>query len=123
MGRRRLLVLSALLLSVGATAVGCAAPAPSVEVGDSTVIIDVRTPEEFASGHLEGAENVDLQSGAFEAEISEYALDGEYVVYCRSGNRSAQAAALMDSLGFEDVTDAGGLNEAAQATGLPIVSG
>lgn len=119
--RRRLLVLSVLLLGVGAAAVGCAASAPSVDVGDSTVIIDVRTPDEYASGHLEGAENVDLQSGDFEAEISEYALDGEYVVYCRSGNRSAQAVAIMDSLGFEDVTDAGGLTEASQATGLSIV--
>lgn len=121
MGRRRLLVLSVLLFGVGAAAVGCAAPEPSIEVGDSTVIIDVRTPDEFGSGHLEGAENVDLQSGDFEAEISEYALDGEYIVYCRSGNRSAQAAAVMDSLGFEDVTDAGGVNEASQATGLGIV--
>lgn len=121
MGRRRLLVLSVLLFGVGSAAVGCAAPEPSIEVGASTVIIDVRTPDEFGSGHLEGAENVDLQSGDFEAEISEYALDGEYIVYCRSGNRSAQAAAVMDSLGFEDVTDAGGVNEASQATGLGIV--
>ena len=50
-------------------------------------------------------------------------VDGDYVVYCRSGNRSAQAAAIMAGLGFENVTDAGGIQSASGATGLPIVTG
>ena len=47
--------------------------------------------------------------------------DRAYIVYCRSGNRSAAAAARMRDLGFTDVVDAGGFAEAAEATGLEIV--
>jgi len=86
------------------------------------VIIDVRTPEEYAEGHLEGAINVNLQSGSFEQEIAEQPLDGTYIVYCRTGNRSAQAVAIMTELGFGDVTDAGGVSDASAATGIPIVT-
>lgn len=94
-----------------------------VAVTSDTVIVDVRTPEEYAAGHLDGAVNINLQSGEFEQEISELPADGTYIVYCRSGNRSAQAAAIMDTLGFTDVTDLGAVENASSATGIPIVTG
>jgi phage shock protein E len=118
---RRTATAVALLLAVGGGATACAST-PAVEVGDETVVVDVRTPEEFAAGHLEGAVNVNLQSGDFEGEISELPIDGEYVVYCRSGSRSAQAVEIMTEVGFDDVTDAGGIDRAASATGLPVVT-
>lgn len=86
-------------------------------------MIDVRTPGEYAGGHLEGAVLLDLNSGAFAAAIPSLEPDAEYVVYCRSGNRSGQAVAMMEQAGFANVTDLGGVGDAAAATGLPIVSG
>jgi rhodanese-related sulfurtransferase len=100
---------------------GCAAAAPSsIAIGEDTVVVDVRTPAEYAGGHLEGAVNIDLQSSGFEAAIAELDPDNEYVVYCQSGNRSAQATDAMEAAGL-DVQDAGGISEAEQATGLAVV--
>lgn len=120
--RRIRLILAALAAVVLTTSLAACSTAPSVEVPDGAVIIDVRTPDEYAEGHLEGAINVNLQSGSFEQEIAEQPVDGTYIVYCRTGNRSAQAVAIMSELGFTDVTDAGGISDASAATGIPIVT-
>ena len=93
-----------------------------VVVPDSATIIDVRTPEEYVEGHLEGAVNLDVQSGRFEEELEGLDPDAAYVVYCRTGNRSAAAVATMEASGFTDVTDLGGLEDAATSTGIDIVS-
>jgi phage shock protein E len=87
---------------------------------DDLTIIDVRTPEEFADGHLADAELVDIYEAAFRDEIDGLDRDGSYVLYCRSGNRSGQAAAFMQELGFAEVYDAGGLADLANA-GATIV--
>ncbi|MRX43439.1 rhodanese-like domain-containing protein [Agromyces kandeliae] len=120
---RRARGLRAGLVAVaGATALalgGCASPEP-IELGADTVVVDVRTPAEYAAGHLDGAVNLDLTSGELAAEIPALDAEGDYVVYCKSGNRSAQAASLMEDAGL-DVTDAGSMQQAADATGLPIV--
>ncbi|WP_353813335.1 rhodanese-like domain-containing protein [Agromyces sp. SYSU T00266] len=98
---------------------GCATAEP-IELGADTVVVDVRTPAEYAAGHLDGAVNLDLTSGQLAAEIPALDAEGDYVVYCKSGNRSAQATALMEGAGL-DVTDAGSMQQAADATGLEIV--
>ena len=67
------------------------------------VILDVRTPGEFAEGYIEGAQNIDFQSGNFENEIAALDENVTYAVYCRSGNRSGQAAKIMHDAGFHDV--------------------
>lgn len=92
-----------------------------VPVAEDAVVIDVRTPAEYAEGHLDGAVNLDVQDAGFTAEVA--ALDAEvpYVVYCRSGNRSAAAAAAMAQAGL-DVIDAGALADAARTTGLDVVT-
>ncbi len=84
-------------------------------------IIDVRTPSEYAAGHLKGAVNIDVDSPTFDARVSQLPKGPTYVVYCRSGNRSARAAQRMSELGFASVTDAGSMSEAAADTGLPVV--
>ena len=99
----------------------CGAPKESVKIGSDTVVIDVRTPAEFASGHLKGAVNIDLSSPEFSARIAELDPAGDYVVYCRSGNRSATATSYMKDAGITKVTDVGGLNDASDATGLAVV--
>jgi rhodanese-related sulfurtransferase len=109
-------------LALGLTACTSAgSSAASVEVGENTVILDVRTPEEYASGHLDGAQLLDFNGGEVAAAIPTLDPEAEYVVYCRSGNRSGQAIALMEQAGFTDLTNLGSLEQAAQTTGLPVV--
>ena len=90
---------------------------------DDLVILDVRTPEEFTEGHIEGAVLIDIYEPTFADDVD--ALDREvpYVVYCRSGNRSGQATALMGDLGFESVQDVDGGVVAWTEAGLPLVTG
>ena len=87
------------------------------------VVIDVRTPAEYAEGHLEGAVLVDFNAPDFAEQIAEFDTDGEYVIYCRSGNRSAGARDVMTDLGFEDVVDVEGGIVAWNDAGLPTVTG
>lgn len=84
-------------------------------------VIDVRTPEEFAGGHLEAATLVDFYDETFADQIAALDPGGDYLVYCRSGNRSGQAVALMQQLGFEQVYDLDGGVVAYEAAGLPLV--
>ena len=88
-----------------------------------TVVLDVRTPAEFARGHLPGAVNLDLQSADFQTRLDELDQDDRYAVYCQSGNRSAQALATMVDLGFADVAHLEGGIGAWQAADLPVVTG
>lgn len=111
----------ALALGLVGGLAACSTPDP-VTIGDSTVIIDVRTPEEFAEGHLEGAINIDVQAETFDATVQQLDNTSDYVVYCRSGNRSAAAIDRMSDLGFTSLVNAGGLQSAASATGLEIVT-
>ncbi|MEI6406352.1 MAG: rhodanese-like domain-containing protein [Actinomycetes bacterium] len=69
----------------------------------SIVLVDVRTPSEFASGHISGATNIDFESGSFESDIKKLDKSKVYAVYCRSGNRSGQATALMAKNGFATI--------------------
>ena len=66
---------------------------------EGVTVIDVRSPEEFAEGHLPGAVNVDVQAPSFPAEIAELDPSARYAVYCRSGNRSRVAIDLMTQAG------------------------
>ena len=92
-----------------------------IESGERTVI-DVRTAPEFAAGHVDGAENIDATASSFTDQVERLDTDGEYLVYCQSGNRSADAAEKMADLGFTDVVDAGGIVD-LQAAGADIVPG
>lgn len=85
------------------------------------VVIDVRTPAEFAEGHLDGAVNLDLEGGVFEQQFMSLSKDGTYSIYCRSGRRSAVAVQMMKDAGYTYIIDLGGLEEAQEATGLEIV--
>lgn len=118
---KKVIAAIALLFATTLGMTACSSPVPTVEVSSETTIIDVRTPAEFAEGHLEGAVNIDVQSPSFASTISSLPADGEYVVYCRSGNRSAQAISQMNQMGFTNLTDAGSVQEASDATGIPVV--
>ncbi len=91
-------------------------------VGDSTFhVLDVRTPEEFAGGHVEGAKNIDFYAKDFANRLRSLDKDASYVVYCHTGNRSGQATTLMHQLGFKHVYDVQGGIAAWQQAGLPTV--
>ena len=120
---RRIFLSIALALGLALGATACAPTAEPVALDASTVVIDVRTPAEFASGHLEGAINIDVQSTDFESRISELDPAGTYFVYCRSGNRSGQAIDRMEALGFGDLTNGGSVESASASTGLAVVTG
>jgi rhodanese-related sulfurtransferase len=90
---------------------------------DGVVLLDVRTPQEFAEGHLEGAVNLDVEATDFAARAAELDPDASYAVYCRSGNRSQAAMLAMRSAGVTAAADlAGGIGAWTQA-GLPVVTG
>ena len=67
--------------------------------------IDVRTKAEYEAGHIEGAQNLDFYSPNFSALVDALDKSRPYLVYCRSGHRSAEAVELMQGLGFTQVND------------------
>lgn len=108
-------------LALTLAAAGCASPAPSAApLPDDAVVIDVRTAEEYASGHLGSAVLLDVSNGDFEAALTDLDPAVPYFVHCRSGSRSAVAVAMMRDAGLTDVTDLGSLEQASEATGLQI---
>lgn len=86
------------------------------------VILDVRTAEEFAEGHVDGAIMIDFYGEDFADQIAALDPDVPYVLYCRSGNRSGQTIALMQELGFTDVADVDGGVLQWGSAGLPLVN-
>jgi hypothetical protein len=93
-----------------------------VLMNSDTTIIDVRTPAEFAEGHLEGAINIDWQGATFVDEMAQFDLSGTYILYCRSGNRSGLAIDALSGRGYTNLSNGGGVDEASSLTGLAIVS-
>lgn len=87
---------------------------------DDRIVIDVRTPEEFAEGHLSGARNIDIRGSGFDDQVGDLDPDASYLVYCRTANRSAGARQLMTELGFRDVADIAGGTVAWTDAGLPL---
>ena len=86
------------------------------------VILDVRTPEEFDEGHIDGATMLDFYEPDFADQLATLDPEVPYVLYCRSGNRSSQARTIMAELGFTTVDDVDGGILAWQSAGLPVVT-
>ena len=107
------------LVRVSASAAAATIEDPPADL----VILDVRTPDEFAEGHIDGAVMIDFYGDDFAAELSTLDHDVPYVLYCRSGNRSGQTLAMMGQLGFTSVQDVDGGILAWEEAGLPTVSG
>ena len=84
------------------------------------VILDVRTPQEFAQGHLVDAVNLDFHAPTFRGELDKFEKTKTYLVYCRSGNRSGKALDVMRELGFAEAYNViGGMNVWTRE-GLPV---
>lgn len=118
--RRTALALA--LLGLMGSAAACTATDAAVEplaVAAGT-LIDVRTPEEFAEGHLEGAINMPVELPTFAAQVAELDPDVEYLVYCRSGRRADVALDYMGSIGLTGV-NLGSVERASSVTGISVV--
>lgn len=72
------------------------------------VILDVRTPEEYADGHIVESILLDFYADNFEAELNKLDKSQTYLVYCRSGNRSGKSVRMMKDLNFREVYDIDG---------------
>ncbi len=111
-------------VTAGAVVVSPEEAAATIEAApDGLVILDVRTPEEFAEARIEGATLLDFYRADFAERLAELDRDVPYVLYCRSGSRSDQAFALMRELGFTSVQDVDGGIVGWMDAGLPVVSG
>jgi rhodanese-related sulfurtransferase len=84
------------------------------------VILDVRTPEEYRSGHLPGSRMLNYRSPAFRDSLARMDRSVTYLVYCRSGHRSGEATRIMASMGFQKVYDLQGGILSWNAQGLPL---
>ena len=125
----------ALLLSCAAAAVcGCAC-GNAEKASDGTraeqsapidmsseILLDVRSPEEYASGYLKGARNI--PHDRIGAEIAAVAPDKStrIILYCRSGRRANTALETLRAMGYTDVSNFGGLEDAQERLGLPVVT-
>lgn len=106
-----------LLLTILCTLCWCGAAA---EV-NNPMIIDVRTTEEWNAGHLASAQHVELQTIAANIEQLVPDKDQQLYLYCRSGNRSGQAKAIIEQMGYSNVINAGGVNDASLLLNKAIV--
>lgn len=68
-------------------------------------IIDIRTPQEYTSGHIDGAINIDFYASDFTQQLEKLDKATAYSIYCRSGSRSGRALEIMKDIGFTDVAD------------------
>ncbi len=120
-------------VSVSAGTTAASAPADGAELDATafaaalkrpgTTIVDVRTPQEFAQGHLPGAVNIDVEGTDFAQQVQTLDPGAPYAVYCRSGNRSAVALQVMDQLGFTGAYHLGGGISAWTSAGGEVVTG
>ena len=90
---------------------------------ESGVLLDVRTAEEFAEAHLEGATQLDYyETDSFSAALDQLDKSKTYYIYCRSGTRSSNAQAMMYEKGFKEVYNLDGGILAWRKAQLPVVT-
>jgi thioredoxin len=92
----------------------------AIQADPDAVIVDVRTPKEFAEGFIVRAQNVDFNNSNFRAAADDLDRNKAYYVYCLAGSRSADAAAYMRAQGFKSVYELKGGLIAWQKSNLPL---
>jgi phage shock protein E len=103
-------VFAFLTLTFACRAGGADAAVVREKIKAGALVVDVRTPAEFASGAYQGAINIPLDQ--VEKRLADFgARKHAIVVYCRTGNRSGQAKVILEKNGFSDVTNGGGLKD------------
>ncbi len=114
-------VVAALVAIFAVGSLSSCASAPT-DMSAYAAVIDVRTQEEWAAGHLDGAVHIDIQGADFASQIEALDHSANYIVYCRSGNRAGQAIQQMKDAGFTgELVNAGSVEDAAQMTSMKVV--
>ncbi|MBE2251616.1 MAG: rhodanese-like domain-containing protein [Myxococcus sp.] len=109
MKRFLLVILAALALGTSACASPGITPADAKAlVQKGAALVDVRSPEEFASGHIEGAVNIPIDQ--LDARKGELKKDADIVLYCRSGARSERGRVLLSGAGYTKVYNLGAMS-------------
>jgi rhodanese-related sulfurtransferase len=80
-------------------------PTEFKEKSTNQTIIDIRTPQEFSQGHIEGAVNINYYDSNFMDQIAKYDKNQPIFIYCRSGNRTSSASRKMADFGFKQIND------------------
>jgi phage shock protein E len=87
----------------------------------TTILLDVRTPEEYAEGHIAGAINIDYKGADFASRVDSLDKSKSYDLYCRSGHRSGESLKLMEEKGFTKVHHLDGGILKWQESGEPVI--
>ena len=103
----------------GITHADAKAAAKLVAKGEVTVL-DVRTPGEFAAGHIAGATNLNFQASDFAAQLGKLDKEKKYLVHCASGGRSTRSLPRFTELGFKQVIHLDGGFKAWESAGNPV---
>ena len=130
---KKVVALTAAAIAVVGLLAGCSSSNDAIKKVDpvafnnvvtqpGVIVLDVRTPEEFKTGHLVNAININLEGSDFASEVSKLDKNSTVAVYCRSGNRSGVATKQMAELGFTDMYDMQGGIVEWQAAGGQVVN-
>jgi len=124
------IIMKNLMMLLLLCVVGCSSPENKSDVVSveefrnkitlGATLLDVRTPEEYASGHIAGAVNIDVKDPLFEDRISSLTRATTYAVYCASGVRSGNAAKIMKEKGFSSVVTLDGGMKMWKQKDLPV---
>ena len=74
-----------------------------IDADENIVVLDIRTPEEFSGGHIEGAINIDYYADDFEEKLALLDRETTYIMHCQSGGRSGRTENVLEKLGFKDI--------------------
>ncbi len=91
---------------------------------ETVIVLDVRTPEEYAMGHIEGALNINIAEADFSERVSKLDRDKTYIVHCSANvknGRSAKSLEIMSGLGFDKLLNMEGGIVAWEQSGHPLV--
>ena len=96
--------------------------AEPMSASDFAAVIDVRTVEEWNSGHLDGAVLIGIADANFRDQLSALDMSEDYYIYCRSGNRAGQAIDIMRDMGFTgELVNGGAVANASSQLGIAVV--
>ena len=88
---------------------------------ENGILIDVRTPEEYAEGHLPNAINIDVKDEGFAEKMNEIKKNKNIYLYCKTGKRSTKAVAIADTLGFKNIYNLDGGFISWKEAGKPLL--
>lgn len=116
-----LFILPFLWANAQSTTVDAATFAKKIKSSSKPVIVDVRTPEEYANGHIKNAINISWTGSTFEKETNKLDKSKPVYVYCQAGGRSAAAVAKMKKMGFKTIVELKNGMNGWESAKMPVV--